>query len=139
MRGETVVGLSDVGARCAASGLWSGGEQPEKGDTAGATAEKAEVRTMKKEQTSSLRSPGHPGSPRYWGVSFLTSFFIPRETGNLFLINVAEGGVAMESVAVGTGLALSRIRAVEDSCWSCHLGRGLRVERALWEEIMTCR
>lgn len=40
VRGATVVGLSDVGARCAASGLQGGGEPPEKEDTAEATAER---------------------------------------------------------------------------------------------------
>lgn len=39
VRGAAVVGLSDVGARCAASGLQGGGEQPEKGDMAEARAE----------------------------------------------------------------------------------------------------
>lgn len=109
VRGTTVVGLSDVGARCAASGLQVGGEQLEKGDTAEAAAGRLKREPcMKEEQTTSVREPGHPGpwSPRYWGVSFLDSFFIPRETANLFSISVAEGGVAMESVAVGTGSSL---------------------------------
>lgn len=136
VRGTTVVGLSDVGARCAASGLQVGGEQPEKGDTVEAAAGR-----LKREQTTSVREPGHPGpwSPRYWGVSFLDSFFIPRETANLFSINVAEGGVAMESVAVGTGSSLVPNQSGWRQLLVCHLGWGLWVEKALWEEIMTHR
>lgn len=70
-----------------------------------------------KEQTTSVRGCGHPdsGSPRYGVVSCLSSFIL-RETGNLYSINVAEGGVAMESVTVGTGSSLIPIRAVGDSC-----------------------
>lgn len=94
-----------------------------------------------KEKTSPVRSSCHPGpwSPRHWGVPFLPSFFFPRETVSLFSVHVAEGGVAMKCVAVGTGSSLILNQSSWRQLLACHLGWGLWVERALQEEIMTLR